>query len=43
MNVYEIILEPTRLTEGRDHDVDVRDGPGPINFGGYTNRRGAAE
>ena len=32
MNVYKIDPEPTRLTEGRDHDIDMRDLPGRINF-----------
>ena len=42
MNVYELGREPTRLTEGRDHDVDRRDFPGRIGFRWYRDVDGKA-
>jgi hypothetical protein len=42
MNVYELGRKPTRLTEGRDHDIDMRDFPGRIDFGWYMDVDGKA-
>jgi hypothetical protein len=37
MNVYQILPEPTRLTEGRDHDIDMPDFPARMGFGWYKH------